>query len=200
MTLDGGSGGEIEGGANMFYMVLLAASEGAETAKKSIFTSPFFPEQLSFSDVLGIISVVLAIISIILAIVIYKLSNDTSEKLAEEAARRAFEKRYNAAGALGEKSSESMNVTFLNKEQCKAVKKLFNQIIKRAKKNSITDPWVHAAIFPIQLKSYFSEEETVRLMYKWKDKVFISWTGTLENSTKVHILKGESLIENINSC
>lgn len=199
MTLDGGNGGEIEGGANMFYMVLLAASEGAETIQKSIFASPFFPKQLSFSDVLGIVSVALAIISIVLAIVIYKLSNDTSEKLAEEAARRAFEKRYNAEGALSEKSSESMSVTLLSKEQCKAVKRVINQIIKRAKKNSITDPWVHAAIFPIQLKSYFSEEDTVRLMYEWKDKGFISWTGTLENFTKILILKGELLIENINS-
>lgn len=183
----------------MFYIVHLAANDVAESTKESIFLSPFFPEQLSFSDVLGIVSVVLAVISIILAIVIYKLSNDTSEKLAEEAAKRAFEKRYNAEGVLNKKSSELINVTLLSKEQSKAVKKLINQIIKRAKKNSTTDPWVHAAIFPIQLKNYFSEEETVRLMYEWKDKAFISWMGTLENSTMVHILKGELLIENINS-
>ena len=184
----------------MLYMGLLVAIEGAAVTSESIFASPFFPEQLSFSDVLGIISVILAIVSIILAVVIYKLSNDTSEKLAEEAARRAFEKRYNAERSSSEKSSELISTPLLNKEQCKAVKKLINQIIKRSKKNSTTEPWVHAAIFPIQLKSYFSEEETVRLMYKWKDKAFISWTGALENSTTVHILKGELLIENIDSC
>ena len=183
----------------MFCMVVFAACEGADTTKKSIFASPFFPEQLSFSDVLGIISVALAIISIVLAIVIYKLSNDTSEKLAEDAARRAFEKRYNAEEASSEKSSEFTSATLLGKEQCKAVKKLINLIIKRAKKNSAATPWVHAAIFPIQLKSYFSEEDTVCLMYEWKEKAFISWTGTLENSTMVYILKGELLIEDINS-
>lgn len=183
----------------MFCMVVLATGEIAGSTHKSIFASPFFPEQLSFSDVVGIISVVLALISIILAIVIYKLSNYTSKKLAEEAARRAFEKRYYAEGLSSEKYSELISVTLLSKEQCKSVKKLINQIIKRAKKNSATEPWVHAAIFPIKLKNYFSEEDTVRLMYKWKDKSLISWSGALENSTEVHILKGELLIEDINS-
>lgn len=184
----------------MFFLSVLAADEMAwesvETVKKSIFASPFFPEQLTFSDVLGIVSVILAIISIILSLVIYKLSNDTSEKLAEEAARRAFEKKYNAEERTTVEMSKIVN---LNKEQCKTVKKLINQLIKRAKKNSITDPWVHAASFPIQLKNEFNEEETVRLMYEWKDKEFISWTGTLENSTKVFILRGDLIIEDIDS-
>lgn len=165
------------------------------TIDKSIFTSPFFPEQLSFSDVLGIISVILAIISIILAIVIYKLSNDTSEKLAEEAAKRAFEKQYNI-----EQLNKSANTNVLTKEQRKYVKKLITQLLKKSKKNSANQPWIHAASFPIQLKEYFNEEQTVHLMYKWMDKKYISWNGTLENSTKIYILEGDSIIEDIDSC
>lgn len=183
----------------MFCMVILGTCESANTIKTSIFASPFFPEQLSFSDVLGIISVALAIISIVLAIVIYKLSNDTSAKLAEDAARRAFEKRYNAEKTSNEKSSALISATLSSQEQRKAVKKLVKQIIKRAKKNSTTEPWVHAAVFPIQLKNYFSEEDTVCLMYEWKEHAFIRWIGTLESSTMVYILKGELLIEDINS-
>lgn len=187
----------------MFLTVLLTvnnlAQEQTENTKNSIFVSPFFPEQLSFSDVLGIISVVLAVISIVLAIIIYKLSNDTSEKLAEEAARRAFEKQNNIEGGLTNKSEESIKVVRFTKEQCKIVKKLLNQLIKKAKKNSIDKPWVHAASFPILLKNEFSEEEAVHLMYEWKEKSFISWTGTLENSTKVYIKRGDLILEDIDS-
>lgn len=56
----------------------------------------FFPEQISFSDMLGIISVILGCISIILALIIYRLSNDTAQKFAEEVAQRAFEKQKSA--------------------------------------------------------------------------------------------------------
>lgn len=76
---------------------------------------------------------------------------------------------------------------------------MINKLIKRAKKNSISNPWVYAASFPIQLKNLFTEEETVRLMYEWKDKSFISWTGKLENSTKVFILRGDLIVEDIDS-
>lgn len=188
----------------MFFLSVLVSNEmtreSVEPVKKSFFASPFFPEQLTFSDVLGIISVILAIISIALALVIYKLSNDTSEKLAEEAARRAFEKMYNAVERITtEETVEASKTVNLSKEQCKAIKKLINQLIKRAKKNSIANPWVHAASFPIQLKNEFTEEETVLLMYEWKDKAFISWTGTLENSTKVFILRGDLIVEDIDS-
>jgi len=186
----------------MFSILVLASNEmtqeSVDTLKKSIFASPFFPEQLTFSDTLGIISVILAIISIILAIVIYILSNNTSEKLAEEAARRAFENKYNAEGKSTEKKEIYRKVN-LNKNQYKIVKKLINQLIKKAKKNSLTNPWLHAATFPIQLKNEFTEEETVRLMYEWKDKELISWTGILENSTKVFILRGDMIIEDIDS-
>ena len=188
----------------MFFVSVLASDEmmreSVETVKKSIFASPFFPEQLTFSDVLGIISVILAIISIILALVIYKLSNNTSEKLAEEASKRAFEKKYNAVERTTvEGIVETSKIINLSKEQCKAIKKLINKLIKRAKKNSISNPWVYAASFPIQLKNLFTEEETVRLMYEWKDKSFISWTGKLENSTKVFILRGDLIVEDIDS-
>lgn len=191
-------------GVNMVFLPALAFDEMTQksvvTVKGLIFASPFFPEQLTFSDVLGIVSVILAILSILLALVIYKLSNDTSEKLAEEAARRAFEKKYNVKErASTEKTVETSITVNLNKEQRKAIKKLMSRLIKRAKKNSIVNPWIHAASFPIQLKNEFTEEETVRLMYEWKDKAFISWTGTLENSTKVFILRGDLIVEDIDT-
>lgn len=173
--------------------------EQTGTTQNSIFASPFFPEQLSFSDVLGIISVVLAVISIVLAIIIYKLSNDTSEKLAEEAARRAFEKQNNVERESTKKSEEYIKVIRFTKEQSKVVKKLINQLIRKAKKNSIDEPWVHAASFPILFKNEFSEEEAVHLMYEWKEKSLISWTGMLENSTKVYIKRGDLIIEDIDS-
>ncbi len=187
----------------MFLLSVLSSDkmiqESAETTTKSIFESPFFPEQLSFSDVIGIISVILAVISIVLAIVIYLLSNETSEKLAEEVARRAFEKKYNEEERTTEKNVNIYRTVNLNKKQCKVVKKLINQLIKKAKKNSLSNPWVHAASFPIQLKNEFTEEETVQLMYEWKDKMLISWNGALENSTKVFILRGDLIIEDIDS-
>lgn len=187
----------------MTWMILLTVNnltqESTENTNKSIFESPFFPDYLSFSDTLGIISVILAIASIILTFVIYKLSNDTSEKLAEEAARRAFEKQYNI-GQSTKELTEYANSNFLTKEQRKSVKKSINQLIKKSKKNATTKPWIHAASFPIQLKNYFNEEATVRLMYKWRNKEFIKWNGALENSTKVYILKGDLIIEDIDSC
>lgn len=173
--------------------------DSVETTTMSIFESPFFPEQLTFSDVLGVVSVILAVISIILTIVIYLLSNETSEKLAEEVARRAFEKKYNEAERANEKSVKIYRNVNLNKNQYKVVKKLINQLIKKAKKNSLSEPWLHAASFPIQLKDEFTEEETVQLMYEWKDKKLISWNGALENSTKVFILRGDLIIEDIDS-
>ena len=36
-------------------------------------------------------------------------------------------------------------------------------------------------------------------MYEWKKKAFISWDGTLENTTKIFILKGDLLLEDIDS-
>lgn len=187
----------------MTWMILLAVNnltqESTENTNTSIFESPFFPDHISFSDTLGIISIILAIASIILSFVIYKLSNDTSEKLAEDAARRAFEKHYNI-GQPTKKLTEHTDANILTKEQRKSVKKSINQLIKKSKKNSATKPWIHAASFPIQLKNFFDEEATVHLMYKWRDKKFINWNGSLENSTKVYILKGDLIIEDIDSC
>lgn len=187
----------------MFFLFISTSAkitrDSIQTVKKSIFAKPFFPEQLNFSDMLGIISIILAVISIILAIVIYKLSNDTSEKLAEEAARRAFEKKYYTENRLTENNTEITKNFNLTKEQRKVVKKLINQLIKRGKKNSSINPWIHAASFPIKLKDEFTEEETVRLMYEWKKKAFISWDGTLENTTKIFILKGDLILEDIDS-
>lgn len=187
----------------MFFLFISASAKisrnGVKTVTKSIFAKPFFPEQLSFSDMLGIISIILAVISIVLAIIIYKLSTDTSEKLAEEAARRAFEKKYYIENRLTENTAEITKKINLNKEQRRVVKKLINQLIKRGKKNSSINPWIYAASFPIKLKDEFTEEETVGLMYEWKEKAFISWDGTLENTTKIFILKGDLILEDIDS-
>ena len=171
-----------------------------ENEVASIFSSPFFPKELNFSDVTGIVSVLLSLISIALAIIIFRLSNKTSERLAEEAARRAFEKSYgSSSNSINNSTSIQLLETF-SKDQRKTIKKLINQLLKRANKNSSTSPWVYAASIPIQLKNTLNEEQSVRLMYMWKEKKYITWENSLESSTKVYILKGDLLIEDINSC
>lgn len=188
----------------MYFQVEMSkcnqALENANIFQNSSTVNSFFPENLNFSDVLGIISVLIGLISIALTILIYKLSNATSEKMAEDAARRAFEKQKELEKNFSEKSEDSVKVTNLNRKQCKALKKHINKIIHKAKINSTKTPWIYAASFPIQLKKELSEEETVYLMYKWKRKSFITWVGDLENTTKIYILKGESIVENIDSC
>lgn len=142
----------------------------------------------------------LAVISIILAIVIYKLSNDTSAKLAEEAAQHAFEKLYGGSEPPDNQLPTTTSKVVFDKGQIKIGRKLLLQLLKRAKKNSSTAPWVHAALFPIQLKDVTSEDTTVALMYKWKAQKIISWDGPLDSSTKVIILKGDALIESFSTC
>ena len=161
----------------------------------------FIPACLSFSDVLSIISVLIGLISIILSVIIYRLSNSTASKLAEDAAQRAFKKQVSSTHKTADKSALIDVRFFLSmtaEDKAKTRKKLL-AIQRSAKKNSASQPWVHAAAFPIQLKEILNEEQTVALMYYWKDKKRISWKNNLENATKVYIEKGADLIEDFNS-
>lgn len=168
-----------------------------ENVERILFSSPFFPEVWSFADVSGVISILLGIVSIILSLIIYKLSNATSEKLAEDAARRAFEKQQKSDGKMLD-YDEKNRKTF-TKEQKKKIKKKLSVLCKNAQRYSNGKLWVHAASFPITLKSELNEDEVVELMYEWKNNNIISWGGNLETSTQVFIDRSELLIEDINS-
>ena len=147
---------------------------------------------ITFSAILGIISVLLGMVSIILSIIIYRLSNITSKQLAEEAAQRAFEKQSGI--------NRPTITNDLTPKNHRNLKKKLTYIITQAQKNSKEKPWVYAAYFPVQLKKFLNEETTIEFMYDWKRREILTWTGDLENSTRVYITKGDELIADINSC
>ena len=119
------------------------------------------------------------------------------QQLAEDAARRAFERQQKSDEKMTD-YDEKNRKTF-TKEQKKKIKKKLSVLCKNAQRYSNGKLWVHAASFPITLKSELNEDEVVELMYEWKNNNIISWGGNLETSTQVFIDRSDLLIEDINS-
>lgn len=84
--------------------------------------------------------------------------------------------------------------------QRNCLRKVIKRAIKAAKKNSRTSPWIHAAYFPIQMKGVLNEEQTIKLLYRWKEEGYINWNDVLESTTKIKVEKEAEFIENFDSC
>ena len=180
----------------MFYSVM-GLTATLETEKSSIFATPFFPEQLTFLDVIAIASFILAIVSIILSIYISHVSNATQEKLMDDVASRAIE-RYNTQQEAPT-SKPQQNRKQLSSEAKRNAKRILQHIFKDAQKNSYEKPWVLGAYFPNKLNRIFSSDETISLMHEWKKKGYIKWSNGLSISTKVFILEEGKIFEDIDS-
>lgn len=180
----------------MFYSVM-GLTATLETEKSSIFATPFFPEQLTFLDVIAIASFVLAIISIILSIYISHVSNATQDKLMDDVASRAIE-RYNTRQETPNTKPQQKRKP-LSSDAKRNAKKILQHIFKESKKNSYNEPWVLGAYFPNKLNGIFSSDETILLMHEWRKKGYIKWSNGLSISTKVFILKEGKILEDINS-
>lgn len=148
--------------------------------------------EIGFNEICSIISIILGILSIAISIILYKISNQTSKQLAENAAKLAI--------TYSEKSNTSNSKIELSHKQYKKLKKQINKLYRVAKKNSINEPWIKAAVIPISLKCVLSEDKTIDLMKKWKENEFVTWEKTLEVSTKVFIKNKEGIIESISTC
>ncbi len=83
----------------------------------------FWPEQINFEILCSIISIVLGILSIVISIVLYKISSDTSKRVAENAAKFAIEYHSNNA-------KQTDNELILSKKQIKRIKKIINTLLK----------------------------------------------------------------------
>lgn len=168
-----------------------------ETDNGSIFATPFFPEDLTFLDVIAIASFILAIVSIILSIYISHISNATQKKLLEDVASRAIE-RYNAQQEVSNSKLQQKRKQ-LSSETKRNAKKILQHIFKDARKNSHSEPWILGAYFPNKLNGIFNFDETISIMHEWKKKGYIKWSNELSISTKVFVLEEGEIIEDINS-
>ena len=151
----------------------------------------FWPKSMSFELLCSIVSVVLGFVSIAISIVLYKISNDTSKKLAENAAKLAIQ--YSNDNYIND------NYDF-EKKQIKRIKKRINSIFKEGKHNSSTNPWVKASSILYYFRNELSEDKTVALILKWKNLGYIKWDNNLEISTQIYLENKNGMLESIDSC
>lgn len=152
-------------------------------------SASFLPDRFDFEVLSAILSNIIGVISIIISIGLWKISNSTSKKIAENAAKLAISQSNDKQIATN---------IIIPEEHLKQIKRKIKILFKKGKRNSKNNPWVKAALIPILFKNYLSEENTVLLMKQWKHHGFIDWRGELEISTQVFLLKKDDLIENIN--
>lgn len=161
---------------------------------------------MTLSDILGIISVILGIVSIVISLVIYRISNNTSAKIFEDALERAFIRNSKQKNSQDEPTNNQIKETIdsainkMGQKQRKDLTKKLKGIIRALKKKSSnTTLSIHAIDLAIQLKNIIDEEQLMVLFDGWKEKGNISWDGGLESSTLIKIIDEEGIYESINT-